>query len=88
MVLMQRLDIVGQRDHDGSKCTTDLSKQPCFKYHEFGHISTNCRVMLRIRRVRGSLVMVGNPMVRDLLHPPTVVSPRVRGLEGEDVCCF
>ena len=33
----------GQRDHDGSKCTTDLSKKRCFKCHEFGHISTNCR---------------------------------------------
>ena len=33
----------GQKDHDGSKCTSDLSKKRCFKCHEFGHISTNCR---------------------------------------------
>ena len=42
-VAKARCSRCGQRDHDGSKCTTDLSKKRCFKCHEFGHISTNCR---------------------------------------------
>ena len=40
-VAKTRCSRCGQRDHDGSKCTTDLSKKRCFKCHEFGHISTN-----------------------------------------------
>ena len=88
MVLMPRLDIVGQRDHDGSKCTTDLSKQPCFKYHEFGHISTNCRGDAENSKGSGKPSDGRKSDGKDLLHPPKVVSPRVRGLEGEDVCCF
>ncbi len=33
----------GQKDHDSTKCNTDLSRKRCFKCHAFGHISTNCR---------------------------------------------
>ena len=32
--------------------------------------------------------MVENPMVRDLLHPPKVVSPRVRGKKGKMFAVF
>ena len=33
----------GQKDYDTSKCSTALTKKCCFKFHEFGHISTKCR---------------------------------------------
>ena len=28
----------GQKDHDSTRCSNDLSRKRCFKYHEFGHI--------------------------------------------------
>ena len=45
MVLLPKrgVVVVGKEIMMVSKCTTDLSKKRCFKCHEFGHISTNCR---------------------------------------------
>ena len=68
--LPKRGVVVAGRDHDGSKCTTDLSKKPCFKYHEFGHISTNCRGDAKSWQGSGKPIHGRKFNARVLLHPP------------------